>query len=177
MTIQCEKVGPEFFENARWCFHANEIVKATPERVFDIFQDAESWTKWALPITDVEWTTPFPLAVGSTRTVTMIGDLVGYEEFITWDPPHRMAFRFNEVSKPGVGAFAEDYTVHDLGDGRSLVEWAMAMAPEGPSARTFGLTAPLMAAGLRFMLSRFRRYVDSAPVLESDRLPADTTAV
>lgn len=167
MTIQCEKVGPEFFDNARWCFRANEIVNATPERVFEIFQDAESWTKWALPITDVEWTSPFPLEEGSTRNVTMMGDLVGYEEFITWDPPHRMAFRFNEVSKPGVGAFAEDYKVHDLGDGRSLVEWAMAMAPEGPSSRTFPLTAPLMGAGLRFMLSRFRKYVDSDPVLAS----------
>ena len=171
MTIQCEKVGPEFFDNARWCFRAHEIVKATPERVFEIFCDAESWTKWALPIKDVEWTSPFPLEVGSTRTVTMMGDLVGHEEFITWDPPHAMAFRFNEVSRPGVGAFAEDYKVHDLGDGRSLVEWAMAMAPEGASARTFPLTAPLMGAGLRFMLGRFRSYVDSGPVLASD-LPA-----
>ena len=115
MTIQCEKVGPEYFNLARWCFRAHEIVQATPERVFEVFQDADSWTKWAPPITKVEWTSPFPLEVGSTRTVTMLGDMVGYEEFITWDPPHRMAFRFNEVSKPGVGAFASQ-TDHALPD-------------------------------------------------------------
>jgi hypothetical protein len=165
MSVPCDKVGPEFFDEARWCFRAHEIVAATPERIFEVFCDGPSWSRWAPPITDVEWTSPFPLEVGSTRTVTMVGDLVGHEEFIVWDPPRRMAFRFNEVSRPGVAAFAEDYRVHDLGDGRSLVEWAMAMVPAGPGARTFPATAPLMGVGLRFMLGRFRRYVESNPVL------------
>lgn len=171
MTVQCEKVGLEFFEETKWCFRAHEIVAAAPERIFEVFCDGPSWARWALPITDVEWTSPFPLEVGSTRTVSMVGGLVGYEEFIAWDPPRRMAFRFNEVSKPGVAAFAEDYHVHDLGDGRSLVEWSMAMVPDGPGARTFGATAPAMGAGLRFMLGRFRRYVESGPVLSG---PADS---
>ena len=38
-----------------------------------------------------------------------------------------MAFRFNEASKKGVRAFAEDYQVTELGGGRSSVEWTMAM--------------------------------------------------
>lgn len=172
MSIPCEKVGPEFFDHARWCFRAHQIVAATPERIFEVFMDGPSWAKWALPITDVEWTSPFPLEVGSTRTVTMLGDLQGHEEFITWDPPRRMAFRFNEVSKPGVAAFAEDYQVHDLGDGRSLVEWAMAMVPDGPSVRTFPATAPLMGVGLRYMLRRFRQYVESDPTLVDDAAAA-----
>ncbi len=168
MTIQCDKVGPEIFEKARFCFRAHEIIQATPERIFAVFQDGPSWSRWALPITGVEWTSPFPLEVGSTRTVSMTGGLDGFEEFIVWDPPRRMAFRFNEVSKPGVSAFAEDYRVHDLGDGRSLVEWSMAMEPDGPSARTFPITAPLLGAGVRFMLRRFRRYVESNPALEAE---------
>lgn len=165
MAIQCEKVGLEFFDEARWCFRAHEILRASPERVFEVFQDGPSWPRWALPITDVEWTSPFPLEVGSTRTVSMVGGLVGREEFIAWDPPRRMAFRFDEVSRPGVAAFAEDYRVHGLSDGRSLVEWAMAMEPEGAGARTFPATAPLLGAGVRFMLRRFRRYVEGDPVL------------
>lgn len=165
MTIPCDKVDAAFFEEARWCFRAHEIVRASPERIFEVFQHGPSWPKWAPPITGVEWTSPFPLEVGSTRTVSMMGGLVGYEEFIVWDPPHRMAFRFNEVSRPGVNAFAEDYRVHELGDGRSLVEWTMAMAPEGAGARTFPATAPLVGAGVRFMLGRFRRYVESHPLL------------
>lgn len=165
MAIPCENVGPEYFEETRWCFSAHEIVLVTPQRVFEVFEDAPSWSRWAPPITNVEWTSPFPLQVGSTRTVTMVGGLVGYEEFIEWDPPHVMAFRFNEVSHPWAAAFAEHYRVHDLGDGRSLVEWRMAMTPDGPGARLFGLTAPVLGAGVKYMLARFRRYVDSDPVL------------
>ncbi len=168
MRIQCEKVGPEFFEDKQHCSSVHEIVQATPERVFEIFQDAESWTKWALPITDVEWTSPFPLDEGATRTVSMMGDLVGYEEFIVWDPPRRMAFRFNEVNKAMVKAFAEDYRVHDLGDGRSLVEWTMGIIPDGPSVKLHRFTKPSTAAGLAYMLKRFRKYVDSDPVLAND---------
>ncbi len=182
-SSSCDKVGPEFFDDARWCFPAHEILAATPARVFEVFCDAPSWSRWALPITEVEWTSPFPLEVGSTRTVTMVGGLVGYEEFIVWDPPtgesedgeprgagsaYEMAFRFNEISRPGVSAFAEHYAVHDLGDGRSLVEWRMAMIPDGLGARTFGFTAPLVGIGVRHMLSRFRRYVESDPVLLGD---------
>lgn len=161
MSEPCEKVGMEFFDHARYCFRAHEVVAATPERVFEVFLDGPAWTKWATPITGVEWTSPFPLEVGSTRTVTMWGGLVGQEEFIAWDPPRRMAFRFNEVSKPGVAAFAEDYRVTDLGEGRCLVEWAMAMVPAGPGARTFPVTAPLMGFGVRHMLANLRRYVES----------------
>jgi len=161
MSEPCEKVGMEFFDHARYCFRAHEVVAATPERIFEVFLDGPAWTRWATPITDVEWTSPFPLEVGSTRTVSMWGGLVGHEEFIAWDPPRRMAFRFNEVSRPGVAAFAEDYRVTDLGEGRSLVEWAMAMVPAGPGARTFPVTAPLMGFGVRHMLANFRRYVES----------------
>ncbi|MEZ5238737.1 MAG: SRPBCC family protein [Microthrixaceae bacterium] len=163
MTHVCEKVGPEYLDEARWRFDAHEIVAATPERVFDVFRDAAAWPRWAPPITSVEWTCAFPLEVGSTRTVTMVGDLVGHEEFITWDPPREMAFRFNEVSRPGVSAFAERYRVHDLGDGRSLVEWTMAMTPDGPGARVFPLTAPVLGAAVRYMLGRLRRHVESTP--------------
>ena len=70
----------------------------------------------------------------------MVGGLVGYEEFIEWDPPHTMAFRFNEVSSSrGYGVRASTTPVHDLGDGRSLVEWRMAMTPDGPGAKVFPL--------------------------------------
>lgn len=161
MSEPCEKVGMEFFDQARYCFRAHEVVAATPERVFEVFLDGPAWTKWATPITGVEWTSPFPLEVGSTRTVSMWGGLEGHEEFIAWDPPRRMAFRFNEVSKPGVAAFAEDYRVTDLGEGRCLVEWAMAMVPAGPSARTFPVMAPLMGLGVRHMLANLRRYLEA----------------
>ena len=39
----------------------------------------------------------------------MRGGIVGYEEFIAWEPGRRMAFRFNEASMDTIKRFAEDY--------------------------------------------------------------------
>ncbi|MEQ8839559.1 MAG: SRPBCC family protein [Acidimicrobiales bacterium] len=130
MTFSCEKVGLEFFETAPTIHRANVEVAATPDQIFDAFLDAEAWTKWAMPITRVDWTSGFPLEVGSTRNVHMRGDLIGYEEFIAYEHGVRMAFRFNEMSKDSLAAFAEDYQVTDLGGGRCRVEWTMALKPK-----------------------------------------------
>ena len=87
--------------------------------------------------------------------------MVGHEEFIAWEPFRRMAFRFNQTIKGGPTAFAEDYVVTDLRDGRSLVEWTMAMTLAGVSARFAPVTGPAMGPVNRAMLRRFRTYVES----------------
>ena len=168
MTVQCEKVGLDFVDDAKHRFVASEVIAATPERVFDVFEDAELWTKWAPPITDVEWTSPFPLEAGSTRNVTMMGGMVGYEEFLIYDRGTHMAFRFNETNKPMAEAFAEDYRVTRVGNDKCEVTWTMAMQPSGFSTRTMPLTAPIMGFGLKVMLRRFRKYVESNPTLAND---------
>jgi hypothetical protein len=53
-------------------------------------------------ITNVTWTGPEPRGVGTTRTVDMRGGIVGDEEFLTWEPFTRMAFRFNQCSTRAV---------------------------------------------------------------------------
>ena len=90
----CEKVGVQFLEQTKNVFVAREIVKATPEQIFDVFEDAHSWTVWAMPILKVEWTSPKPYGIGTTRNVHMMGDMIGYEEFVAWDRGKRMAFSF-----------------------------------------------------------------------------------
>ncbi len=166
MTVPCDQVGVEFFDTAPSVHRARVEVAASPERIFDLLHDAEAWVRWAFPITAVEWTSGFPLEVGSTRTVHMRGGLVGYEEFIAYEHGSRMAFRFNEASRKGVRAFAEDYRVSDLGGGRSAVEWTMAMDTGSTPKLVDRVVSPVMTAGLRFMLRRFARLVESdyAPV-------------
>ena len=163
MTYSCEKVGLDFFDTAPTRHVASVEIRATPEQVFDVFLDGEAWTEWAMPITDVEWTSPFPLEVGSTRTVTMRGDVVGYEEFIAYEHGTRMAFRFNEASKDNLKAFAEDYQVTDLGNGRVRVDWVMAMDSGGEDSggvRSKVMT-PLMGVMVKRMLKKFGRLVES----------------
>lgn len=53
--FECTPVGLEFLEQTKNVFRAEEIVRATPDQVFDVFEDAHSWTVWAMPIQHVEW--------------------------------------------------------------------------------------------------------------------------
>ena len=166
MKFDCEKVGLEFFDTAPTCHRATKEIAATPEQIFAVLLDADSWVKWAMPITGVDWTSGFPIEVGSTRTVHMRGGLIGYEEFIAYEHGRRMAFRFNEVSKDGVQAFAEDYQVTELSPGRCRIEWTMAMktARDG-SGIGAKISGRVMSFMVNYMLGRFRKLVESNPTL------------
>lgn len=158
--FECTKVGLEFLEQTKNVFHAEEIVRATPEQIFDVFEDEHSWTVWALPIQKVEWTSPKPFGIGTTRTVSMMGDMDGYEEFIVWERGKRMAFTFLGCSKDVTEKFLEDYRVTDLGDGTCRVEWYMAMEPKGFSRNMMWMTRPLMRFANRRMFRKFKDYAE-----------------
>jgi uncharacterized protein YndB with AHSA1/START domain len=159
--IECERVGLDFFDTAPCKVVVSETVAASPERLFEVFLDADAWPRWAFPITKVEWTSPFPIDVGSTRTVHMRGGMVGWEEFIAWEPGVRMAFRFNQSVERGPRAFAEDYRLRPLPDGRTHLAWTMAMELPGFSGRISPAIAAAMWPANRSMVRRLRRLVES----------------
>lgn len=159
--FECKSVGMEFFESAPFVFTAQEEIAATPEQVFDAFEDAHSWTVWAAPIQNVEWTSPKPFGLGTTRTVSMSGGLVGWETFIAWERGQRMAFCFTHISQDNVESFAEDYEVEDLGNGRCRVTWRMAMAPKGSSRLVMKMIRPVMAWFNRRMFRKFKQLVEA----------------
>ncbi|MFK7975463.1 MAG: SRPBCC family protein [Halioglobus sp.] len=158
--FECTKVGLEFLDQTKNVFSAVEIVRATPEQIFEVFEDEHSWTVWALPITKVEWTSPKPFGIGTTRTVSMMGDMDGFEEFVAWDRGKRMAFTFLGCSKDATDKFLEDYRVTDLGDGTCKVEWFMAMEPRGFSRHMMWMTRPLMRMANRRMFRKFKTYTE-----------------
>jgi hypothetical protein len=159
--FECTPVGVEFLGQTKNHFVAQEIVRATPEQIFDVFEDAHAWTVWALPIQKVEWTSPRPYGVGTTRSVHMMGGLVGHERFVEWERGRRMAFTFVGASKDATEKFLEDYRVTDLGDGTCRVEWHMAMEPKGFSRHMMFLTRPVMRMANQRMLRKFRRYAEA----------------
>ncbi|MCB1843276.1 MAG: SRPBCC family protein [Halioglobus sp.] len=158
--FECTPVGLDFLDKTPNVYKAEEIVRATPEQIFDVFEDEIAWTVWAPPIQRVEWTSPKPFGVGTTRTVYMMGGMTGYEEFIAWEKGKRMAFTFLACSKDNPGKFLEDYRVTDLGDGTCRVEWYMAMEARGGPGWTDALMRPFMRAGNRWMFRRFKKYVE-----------------
>ncbi|SOJ54732.1 hypothetical protein MSIMFB_02225 [Mycobacterium simulans] len=156
----CEPVDLSFIETAPIVFRNSVDLAITPEQLFEVLADAESWPRWAKVITKVTWTSPEPYGAGTTRTVEMRGGIVGDEEFLTWEPFTHVAFRFNKCSTRAVAAFAEDYRVEVIPGGCRLT-WTMAQQPAGPSRLAMRVFAPVINLALRQFLKNLRSYTDA----------------
>jgi uncharacterized protein YndB with AHSA1/START domain len=158
---ECDKVDDGWIDTAPVRLVNTVDIDAAPDQIWAALEDADAWPRWASVITNVEWTSPRPFGIGTTRTVTMRGGLVGYEEFIMWEPHRRLGFRFNEATTNGVRAFAERYTLDPRPDGRTRVTWVMALAPRGISKAIVPLTRLPMRLAFGRMLGRFGTLVQS----------------
>jgi hypothetical protein len=158
-NFACQRVDMRFFATAQIRFTNSIEINATPERIFAVFEDAESWPVWAPAIKKVTWTSPKPFGLGTTRTVEMQGGIAGYEEFIAWEPGKRMAFRFNEASMPGIDAFGEDYIVETTANG-CRVTWTVAMSPVGFNRFVMPLNKPIMKLVFGWFLKNLKKYVE-----------------
>lgn len=156
----CERVDLGFIDSAPYRFVSTVDLAITPEQLFEVLCDAESWPRWATVITNVTWTSPLPRGVGTTRTVDMRGRITGDEEFLAWEPFSHMAFRFNRATTGSIAAFAEDYRVRQTPSGCHLT-WVMALKPRG-TAGGIGmfLGRPVMAWLFQRFLHNLRRYTD-----------------
>ena len=158
--FECRSVGLDFLESAP-SRTVNECeLGCTPEELFAIFEDPDSWPIWVQAIERVEWTSPRPFAAGTTRTVTMTGGIVVDESFGVWDQGKRMSFCVIGVSKRVFSALAEDYQVTDLGSGRCKLRWTMAIEPP----RMYRAIMPIVALIMRWQTARvmkaLAKYVD-----------------
>jgi len=154
----CEHVDLSFIDSAPFRFVSTVGLSITPEQLFEVLGDAESWSHWATVITNVTWTSPEPRGVGTTRTVEMRGGITGAEEFLAWEPFSHMAFRFNGSTSKAISAFAEDYRVVETAEGCHLT-WVMAMKPAGIAARVgMGLGRPVMGWLFQRFLHNLDRY-------------------
>jgi hypothetical protein len=131
----------------------------TPQQLFEVLADAESWPHWASVITNVTWTSPEPRGVGATRTVDMLGGIVGDEEYLVWEPFTRMAFRFNECSTKG--RFRVRRGLSGASDPRRLPDDVDAGAAAGRTGQAgHAGRKPLLNLAFRRFLANLRRYTD-----------------
>ena len=156
----CEKIDLSYFDNTPNCFVSEVTLNCTPATLFACFEDADSWTEWVPTIQHVEWTSPKPFRIGTTRDVSLSGNMIGYEEFIAWEPGERMAFRFNDCSKNGVAAFGEDYQVTDLGDGRCHLVWRVVIEQRGIMKLFAPLLRPVLRRSFQKLLNGLVPYMD-----------------
>jgi len=139
--------------------------------LFRCLTDGPAWKEW-LGI-DVEWTSPEPFGVGTTRTVTANGQRIE-EMFFTWEQDKAMGFRFDRTTLP-VAAFAEHYACDATGEGRCLLRWSYAYEWGGPLEGVLG-----RAFGAFFEMNAKRSLNKLATLLENEthrwESPEPTTA-
>ena len=151
----CRPVDVAWLEEAPLRFSNDVVVALSPDELFGVLARADTWPRWASVITHVEYTSPEPHGVGTTRVVTMRGGLVGDEEFVAWEPGRQMAFRFNTSATSSLGAFLENYRLEPVAGGTRLT-WELGMELAGPSKVLSPLTRPVTNVMFRRFLRRLR---------------------
>lgn len=157
----CKKVDMDFFTQAPKVFVHEIELSASPSAIFASFENADDWPLWVDSIARVDWTSPRPFGVGTTRRVTFTNGKTAAEEFIAWQQDRRMAFCFTETDQHGTRSFAEDYEVIDLGAGRSKLIWRVAFDPQGVSKIVFAVFGFLIARIFRKALADFKVFIEA----------------
>jgi hypothetical protein len=156
----CERVDLDFVDTARYRFVSTVDLAITPEELFEVLSEADSWSRWATALADVKWTSPEPYGLGTTRTVTMRGGAVNDAEFVAWEPYSHMAFRLNQSTSRGLAAFVEDYQVQETPSG-CHIRWTVAITPRGLITRLgMFVGRPIMARVFQRFAGNLRRYTD-----------------
>ena len=124
--FKCEEFDVDYFSKAPVIFQYEREIPTSPEILFAIFEDEFPWPKWVPGIAKVDWTSPKPYGLDTTRTVTFMGGMEVYERFIAWEYGKEMSFCFTGTTQRIWSAFGEHYKVEDLGGNRSKLTWTVA---------------------------------------------------
>ncbi len=106
-------------DGAHWNVRAE--IPCDADTLFRIFEDAQAWCDW-LGCEDLVWTSPEPRGVGTTRTITLLGDSFD-EHFFAWKPGRRMAFRIARGTNKRMEAFAESFDITPLAAERCTLHY------------------------------------------------------
>jgi carbon monoxide dehydrogenase subunit G len=157
MLFTCRPVGLDFLAHAPWRFENVVELGAPPDRVFALFEDGESWPRWFPGIQRVEWTSPDPKGVGTTRTVTL-GMATAHEHFLAWEPGRRFAFRFSGANRPLFRAGVEDYVLEPSAAGTRFT-YVVAVEPTWPVRMLAPVTRRVFAKMFRDGAAGLQAYV------------------
>lgn len=161
---ECQKVDLDWMATAPQRFSNSVDIALSPDELFGVLARADTWPRWAKVIKHVEYTSPEPRGVGTTRVVRMAGGMVGDEEFLVWEPGKQMAFRFNTSATKTLNAFLENYLLEPIAGGTRLT-WELGMDTGGASK----IFAPISTPITNFM---FRRFLKNLQELCKDGIPA-----
>lgn len=91
--------SPEFVGEAPVTITVGRTVHASPESIWAVLTDNESWTEWFPDMKRCESTSNPSEGVDATRVVK-VGSLRAHEQFIFWDRPHDWGFTITKTNLP-----------------------------------------------------------------------------
>jgi hypothetical protein len=152
-----ESADADFFESAPHIFTYQKRFAAPPAQVWEQLTSDESITAWGPATKEVNWTSPRPFGIGTTRKVVAFAGAAMRERFFRWEEGSRHSFASYESTLPLFKRFAEDYIVEADG-ADTLFTWVVAIEPKGAMALPFRLIAPAVKAAFGQVPAGGQRY-------------------
>lgn len=141
--------GADFFDSAPVRHRLALDVAAPAEQVWAELTGEEPLS-WVRAVTEINWTSPRPFEVGTTRTARGLGGaLVLDERFFRWEEGRRKSFYVERASVPFYRRLAEDYLVETTSPGRCRFEWTIAFEPTTAGKLLAPLNTPLVRSFFR----------------------------
>ncbi len=152
--FKAQPVDEHFFDLAPLRLRGEfEVARPAPEVWADLTSDDP--LGWCRIIQRIEWHSPRPFGVGSTRTAySLAGTNVLRERFFRWEEGRRKSFYVIESSAPLFRRFAEDYLVEPTGSDTCRFTWTIAAEPN----RLAALANPINRRLLGTLLQDTRRH-------------------
>jgi hypothetical protein len=154
---ELQPADADFFDSAPHVFTYQKRFAAPPAKVWEQLTSDESIAAWGLAVKEVNWTSPRPFGVGTTREVVAPGGSAMRERFFRWDEGSRHSFASYESVLPLFTRFAEDYIVEPDGND-TLFTWTLAIEPKSALALPVKLLAPAIKAAFGRVPSDGQRY-------------------
>jgi hypothetical protein len=154
MRFELQPCDEQFFVTAPTRHVATMDVPLPAEQVWRDLT-ADDTLRWCRAISGVDWTSPRPFGVGTTRTVRLLGVLAVDEKYFHWDEGRRKSFHLVRANLPLFRRVAEDYIVEEKGPSACRFTWTIAAEPL-PATRP---GAPLNALIFRSLFRDTRRHL------------------
>lgn len=155
---ELEPVTETFFDTATHVHSYPVELPVPPERVWESLTSDGALADWGLGLARLEWTSPRPFGVGTTREVVLpLHAMAVKEKFFRWDEGHRKSFYGTHANRPLLRSFAEDYLVEETATG-SRFTWTIAVEPKPNTRLLLKATDPVNALLYRAVPARAKAY-------------------
>jgi hypothetical protein len=156
-------VDESFFTTAPHVYTFVQELPVSPERVWESLASANSVADWTPLLHSIEWTSPRPFGIGTTRTVVLPAKAITiHEYFFRWEEGHRFSFYGVDANVSLFSKFAEDYIVEPSGAGTTFT-WSFALEGTPKTRLAMKAMSPANHLNFRTMAHGARGYFAKHP--------------